>query len=243
MAIGGLPPTQPSAETSLPLTVAIPEGFRAADGVPTVPFENNTLPGAWLVAGPFKPKSMDTDFLAPIGGHAAARPFPGLTVKCGATEVPFRLMDPAHTWRDAKFTAGMSSLKIGPALGGQWDSSVYYYTVISNDALRVVEARILSPGGVQWNGPERLRAAIWIGATKVSEEKLYRIPKGHVPVLVQASVGALTGGGNIWMAPRLADRTPEVSRQISAYEEQSAAWAAFQAEKDTPFVLAPIPAP
>jgi outer membrane protein assembly factor BamB len=225
--VGGAPPRDPGAFAE-PATAAADAAFQPADGVPVVPFESNLMPAKWLVAAPFKPRTLETDLLVALGGRAKARPAPGTKVSAEGKEVEFRALAPTAVWRDPKFTGGLDAVDLVEPIGKDWNSTALLYTVLDNDAERIVEARVLTPGGIQWNAKDRLEAAIWVGGVRVVEGDLVRLPAGKVPVLIQAGVGELKTSGKIWMAPRFVDRTGDVAGQLEKLKARKAVWDAFR---------------
>jgi len=238
-AIGGVPPRQPE-EFQPPEAIAVEAGFAPPPGVPVTAFESNAMPTGWLMAGPFKPRSLKTDFLESLGGVSKARPGLKLPVKYKDAELAFQALDPKCIWRDPKFTAGFDSVDVAAALANAWDSTACFYTVIHNDAPapRVVELVALSPGGERWNTPDRLEIQAWAGATRLAEGKLYLLPKGPVPFMVVAGLGTLQSAGKVWMSPRFRER-PEYAARMRHFEEQKRVWAAYQARGAELFVLSP----
>lgn len=237
-AVGGIPPREPE-QLEMPDLAKMEAGYAPPKGVPVAAFKDNVTPPDWLVAGPFKPRSLDIDFLKPIGGRGKARPTAGQAVRHDGKEIAFQALGRKCLWRHPKFTAGVDSLDLGEAMKTNWNSTVYFYTVLDNDAPRIVEARFLSPGGGTWNTPDRVVAAMWVGATRVEEGGVLRMPKGKVPVLFQVSLGSVPSPGKIWLAPRFIDRTDELGEKVERHERAAKTWAAYQKRRDELFTLGP----
>jgi outer membrane protein assembly factor BamB len=237
-AIGGEAPRQPEAFTPPP-AIRPPEGYAPAEGVPMAAFESNQMPRQWLIAGPFKPKSLDEDFLKGLGGRKNARPAPGQAVKAGGADAAFQPLDPKHFWRDTKFTGGYEAVDLRDAMAGGGDLIAYLFTVLDNDQPRYAELILLTPKGEQWNTKERLDYKVWIGSVAVKEGDVVRLEKGKIPILIQAAIGTLTASGKVWFAPRWVDRTSVYAGQQERFDKANAAWQAYLKGKDQLLILKP----
>jgi hypothetical protein len=226
-ALGGLPPRKPEAE-NLPVAIGPPEGFQPAQGVPLVNFENNQMPTGWLICGPFKPKSLETDFLKDMGGREKANPAAGAEVKSAEGDCAFWALNPKFIWQDAKFTGGYQAYDLRDAIGKVDDCTLYLYTVLDNPATHFAEMQMLTPKGEQWNPKKILDYAIWMGGKPVKENVVIQLLPGKIPILIQVTLGAMKGAGKIWMAPRFLDRTPGYAGILERHQKALAAWEAFQ---------------
>jgi hypothetical protein len=237
-AVGGFAPQDPG-EYKAPPEITSPAGFTPGPDAPVAVFESNVMSKRWLLAGPFRPRSLEVDFLTGIGGRDRARPAPGTKVKHKDGESLFLPLAPEHFWRDVKFTSGFDAIGILGAVDREMECTVYLYTVIDNPQPRFAELQILTPGGLRWNTADRLEATAFIGGRQVEEGEVVHLGPGAIPMMVQISLGTLKGGGKIWLAPRLIDRTATYAAQRERYEEKLKTWRAFQQTAEKLFVLEP----
>ena len=233
-AIGGKGPVEP-VPVGGPEIAAV--DIKPGDGVPVSAFESNVIAEKWLFAGPFKPRSHDTDFLEAIGGRAKAMPKEGQKVTHKDTTVAWTPVAENMAWRHGKFTGGVKSLDITATVGKEEDSSLYYYTVFDNEKARDVEFKLFSPRGEQWNTPALIKATVLVGGREVKENEIVYLQKGMIPVMVQVGKGAMTGGGKIWFAPRFIDRSSQFARKREEFVRASKVWADYQQQKDELFTL------
>jgi hypothetical protein len=232
--IGGATPATPEEPEIVPLkAAAIPAG------APVQAFVNDVTPNAWVVAGPFAGRDLGKDYLAGLGGRAAAIPKAGDTAKLAGEEAAFRALGAADFYTEPRFTNGMKSVELMAALGKKAGSSGVFATVIDNDVPRYVQFRLLTPDGIGWNYKQRLEARAWIAGQPLDEKAVYKMEQGRYPLLLQASIGQVEGWGRIWMAPRLVDVTRTTEAKLTDYARCKAGWAAYQASLGERFVLAP----
>jgi len=86
--VGGSVPAEPEAPEPTPVARPIPLAGAVPEGVPIAAFSNDVTIGEWLCAGPFTPNTIDVDFLASLGGAAAAAPKPGTVVRFAPGPAP-----------------------------------------------------------------------------------------------------------------------------------------------------------
>ena len=228
VCIGGPTPVEPVRP---PFTVLEPdEGFELPTGATVTPFRDQQMPDAWLYCGPFKGRSLETDFLACLGGRLGARPASGTLVTHADTNHTFRAVASKHLWSHWRFTSDMKALDFKSAVSNAFDCTTYYHTVISNDRPRYVRFRFLTPGGEDWNDKERLLAVTWLAGRPLNEKPVYRLAPGHYPLLMQVSIGRTRkNGGKIWAAPRFIDVTAEHEQRERDYETRRRQWQEYQA--------------
>jgi len=185
-------------------------------GVPVLPFTHDRMPRAWLLNGPFLKKG-DEDPLAAIGGRALARPVPGTVVESSGVPIEFRRFYPNYTaYRGADHPLtwnfwprnNMGTLYYSPKYGGYrpaadvmanhvdklYPPCYYLYTVIENDAPRVVQAR------PNW-GSHSYDTALWVGGRRLRDGDVARLLPGLYPVVVEIYPMA----GYAAAGPRLAE--------------------------------------
>ncbi|MEI7834108.1 MAG: PQQ-binding-like beta-propeller repeat protein, partial [bacterium] len=227
---------------STPVTPAMPDITDVApvtipDGVATSPLVDNSCPQSWLVAGPFKAVDLNVDYLADLGGRAAAVPKVGNQAKNGADTSTFRAMPEGAWWTDGgRFTNDMKSILVvngenpnKSAFTNSVNSTVILSTVIAVDAPRYVRFRLLTPDGISWNYKQRLNALSWMAGKQLDGTTVYKLEKGKYPLLIQAVTGKeIETWGKIWMCPRLVDCTPEIERKMAEYQKQQADWDNYQ---------------
>jgi outer membrane protein assembly factor BamB len=199
------------------------------DLAPVGAFTNDHIAARWVWAGPFEPATLKTNFLVRLGDASSVRLASGMEV--GATGQAARVRDlPSDSvWRHARFTDGMPSICVaatdpGSILGPAWNRALYLYTVISNEAARVVRYRMLTPGGLGWNPASLVDGRAWLGGREAHEDEVYALEPGLYPLLVLVRVGQLSGRGRIWMAPRLVDETAAYREKVQAFERAMAQW-------------------
>jgi hypothetical protein len=218
------------------------------------------MPAVWIWAGPLQPRSLETDFLAGLGGAAKAWPAPGATAAHESSKATFARLDPKHFWKDGKFTAGMESMNLaglanegagaqaggaggtdakGNKVQGDKGSTILLFTTLEFEAPKFVEFRLMTPGGAVWNTPARLQAKAWLGGKEIQEGTTYQLEKGRYPFLIQAGLGTCEKGGKIWIAPRLVDKGTGFTRKQAEYEKARKVWETYKAQAEKPFVLQP----
>lgn len=233
-AVAGKGPAEPEPVGG-PEIAAV--AIKPGRGVPIAPFESNRIAGKWLFAGPFYPRSLETDFLKAISGRGRATPEAGQEVMNGGKTVTFAALTDQQTWLHGKFTGGVKSLDVTTTVPKELESTVYYYTVIDNDEPRDVEFKLFSPRGEQWNTPELFQAIALVGGQPVKENEAVYLQTGKIPVMIQVSKGAMKGGGKIWFAPRFVDRSGRYARKREEFARACKVWHDYQAHKDELFVL------
>jgi hypothetical protein len=246
--ISGMGPVQPEPYTP-PVTIPAAENYQPGEGVPVIRFEDNVMPQEWLVSTAIEPMSLDIDFLKTVGGYKA-RPDLKQTVTDPDAKAPF-------TWREMQITKEHPAFFNHPNFSGGFDSlcvrtaadpslvkgnrlvnrTLYFYTVINNRQDRYVEPRILTPGGERWNGPDIFGARYFMNGIEVKPDEVVKMSKGLIPILIQVQYTTCNDGGRIWMAPRLLDRSMGAEAEVAEHEHAQKLWDAYQAEKNTRFVL------
>jgi hypothetical protein len=220
--VGGETPTEPAPPR---VTILEPDpNVVPAPGVPVVEFQDDKIPELWLYCGPFAPRTLETDFLASLGGRVKARPVRGDIATYEKTSSVFRPVVSEHFWRDANFTCNMTALDFKGVVSNAFDTTTYYYTVIRNDRPRMVRFRMLTPGGENWNASATLQTIAWVASHPVNGQDTYSLPAGHFPLLIQVSIGTTKEGGRIWAAPRFTDITAVHEEQQRVFGERLAAW-------------------
>lgn len=234
--VGGKTPAEP-VPVGGPQAATISSDAELAN-IPITAFSGNRMPEEWAVSGPFPSSDLDVDFLVASGGRAAAIPMPGSVVRWEGEDVGVGTCGPDQTWRDGKFTGGITSLDLTAVAADHWLSTWYFTTVIESDRARDVRFALFSPGGQQWNKPDRVVACAWLGGRRVADGDSARIMKGRTVFTVQVGYGKMSGSGKIWVAPRLLDETRKYAALRAEYDERLAAWKAFCAADGRPFILA-----
>lgn len=214
---------------ALPRVVCVPavEGPLPQRGSPVGPFEDDRMPEAWLYAGPFAPPpptacgpaltEAEPDFLADLGGAAAARPFCGAAVRFKGLTRTFRRLE-AEAIAVSTARADRLCLHALRAAHGAAPSVGYFYTVIRNDRSRIVRAALSGEGAT---------ARVWLAGRPVEDGRFLQLPPGLLPLMVQAAADAddepyRYGPRSCWILPRFNTVTPEQIR--SSHEEALAAW-------------------
>lgn len=224
-------PPAPLAVATVPSEQA-PRGGRA----PCV-LADMAMPSSWLFCGPFGPGSIETDFLDDIGGRARLRPSVGQIARHGAADITFAELSDGCYWEHVRFTAGLRSIDITGATGGQGECTAYLYTVITNETARYVRLRLLTPGGEAWHPPGKLSCAAWLASKRIAEGEVLRLMPGTYPLMIQVQLGKHDGRGKIWFAPRFEELGEAFTQKLRNNEEQARVWQAHQAEGDQIFVL------
>lgn len=232
--VGGLTPTEPVAPE-----VKDVKALRAQAGAPLQAFTNDTTPDAWVAAGPFAGRNLETDYLASLGGRTNAAPKAGDTASLKTEEARFRALADADFWTDPRFTNGRKSVDLTGVLQRKAGVCGILSTVIDNEAPRYVRVQMLTPDGLAWNYRQRLEWLAWLAGQPVDVRTTYRLQEGHYPLLIQAGIGEVEQWGRIWMAPRLVDVTAEVEKRQAEYARRAAGWPAYQAALQQPFAFAP----
>ena len=244
--IGGATPKKPEMQ-ALVRVIAPAPGAAAAEGAPVSPFQDNAMPEKWLCAGPFKPRTLDTDFLAPVGGRTNVLPVAGFAVEHEGTNIVFSPVQEKDRWKHPQFTDNMVALTVAAfgseagvsVLGSAWQSTAYLYTVISNDSPRQVNFMMLTPAGWGWNFPSRVSGRAWLAGKPIDEKSCLVLDRGVYPLMLQISMGELEKPGRIWMAPRLIDVSETYAEDRARYEREMAEqWPpAYVAAISMPFIL------
>jgi hypothetical protein len=238
--IGGATPTAPN-EPAFTLLAS----KTAPDGAALAPFTSDRAPARWLVAGPFAGRDLKKDYLAGLGGRAAAVPKDGDAATLGGETSTFRAMPDNAWWKDGgRFTNNMDAIivtggeKSIPCAAGQaLNATVLLSTVVENDVPRYVRFRFLTPDGISWNYKQRLDGRAWLAGQPMDEDTVYKLEKGRYPLLLQMTTGDVEGWGRVWMCPRLVDATPELERKLADYRKLRDGWDAYQASLKKTFVF------
>lgn len=231
--IGGRTPVEPTSPEVM--TVAPDTSLDGAADIPLATFADNEAPKEWIVLGPFKPRTLATDFLAGIGGATNAVLKMGQDIKYRTKTYSTRDLG-AHEWfkpSEKKFTEGVEAIDVSKIVGREWDTTEYFFTVLEFDSPRCVQFRLLTPGGNTWHPKSRLEALAWLAGTPIEDGTMVRVAKGRYPLMLQVAVGTCESRGVIWMAPRFAD----VTGRVVEYERAVARWPAYRASLKELFVL------
>ena len=237
--IGGRTPVEPTSPEVM--TVAPDTSLDGAADVPLARFVNDEAPKEWIVLGPFKPRTLATDFLAGIGGATNAVLKMGQDIKYRTKTYSTRDLG-AHEWFTNKtFTAGVEAIDVSKIIGRKWHATEYFFTVLEFDSPRCVQFRLLTPGGNIWNPKSRLEALAWLAGTPIEDGTMVKVAKGRYPLMLQVAVGTCESWGVIWMAPRFADVTGRIVDREAEYERAVARWPVYQASLKELFVLGAPP--
>jgi hypothetical protein len=231
--IGGTTPAAPVPPTARNIAPAQKDLPAEA---PTNPLAFGATPQRWVALGPFAGRDLARDDLAPLGGCAGAALKPGDSVALAGGAVAARALGETHFWKHIKFTGDLTSIDITAALDRKADANGYFFTVVETDAPRCVRFDLQTPAD-QWNTPDRLKLRAWLAGAPVEPGQLLVLEKGRYPLLVQAALGAFSGDGKVWMAPRFTDETAAYLRQKRDYEETSAWWPEYESGSKKLFVL------
>jgi hypothetical protein len=234
-AIAGRTPTEPVPPAVMPV---VPDArLDSATDLPTVPFASDRTPANWTVAGPFQPKTLETDFLKAMGGASNALLRSGQEVVHRGKAYSARVVGTNDWFKHGNFTRNYDSLDLTALTGGQFDRTLHLFTVLENDAERCVEFRLLSPGGIMWNTAARLDALVWFAGRSIRDGTVCKLAKGRYPLAIQVATGTCESWGKIWMAPRFVDVTERVAERQRDYERAVARWPEYQAQLPRLFVL------
>lgn len=234
--LGGATPSLPQQQ---PRAAIAPVDVSGQQGAPSEAFEHNKIPDAWVFAGPFPKRSLDTDHLAGIGGRQKAIPRAGRQVAHGQTTLSFQQMTGAQRWTERRFTAGMNSIDLTAVVGRKADTTAYLFTIVDNDRPRYARFVLLTPDGLGWNYKARLEAAVWLAGQRISEKDVLQLAKGSYPLMIQATLGEVEGWGKVWMGPRFLDVTEEFQAKQATFEKANAGWPAYLDGSKQLFVLRP----
>jgi hypothetical protein len=95
----------------------------------------------WIFAGGFQTDSVAGDPLADLGGVTAARPQVGDTVKFGGKSFRFAAVPEDNDkgfWHHENYDGGKKLIDITNAVGRDYFSTNFFYSVTKNDKLRWV---------------------------------------------------------------------------------------------------------
>jgi outer membrane protein assembly factor BamB len=238
-AVGGRTPTEPTAP-KVPSVAPAPALDSAAD-LPLGAFRSDATPANWVVVGPFKPRSLDTDFLAGLGGVSNATLKAGQEVAHRGQAYTARTLGTNEWFTVQRFTAGIHSIDVTKAAGREPDRTICFFTVVEFDSERALEYRFLSPNAGLWNPKSRVDARAWIAGRPIEEGAVFRVGKGRYPLMLQVGVGECEGWGTVWIAPRFADVTERETQRQRNYERTAAEWPRYLADRDRLFVLGEQP--
>lgn len=242
VCVGGATLDEPRAPEAIhamamPLTAAPPGAPVAPPGVPVAPLRDGEIPDAWVFCGPISGRDLDTDHLIALGGRASAAPRAGRKVGVGQDSLAFRVLEPGHRWRHSKFTADWPAINVTACLDRKFNSTTYFFTVISNDAPRYVRFGLHTPNGGTWNFRDRLDARVWVSGQPVEDSDIIKLAKGFCPLMIQVSMGECESHGKIWMGPHFDDVTERYGAMEEEYERISAVWREYAASSSLPLVV------
>jgi len=225
LALWGKPGAKPQrpADTHTGAEVAPAADYQPGEGVPVSGFESGEMPGAWLVAGGFKTDDHDGE---PIDDPAAFRPGVGTEVTFGGKTVAFKPLSEEKDkgyWAHESYDDGKRMIDITNAVGREYFSTNYFYSVIRNDAARWVRVDTTYPATVYLNG------------TPLRAGEVARLQPGLYPVLVGAYIDQINPWGRQLMRPRLTEIDADEAARLAvdrkaAHERAVAAWGASVAE-------------
>ena len=219
--------TPPRADEVAEVTPA--EGYEPPAGVPVLPFESDVMPRTWLINGPFLRETAD-DYLGLMGGASKIRPEPGGAVDVEGVQVDWRLYRPAGSSgsRPSIYMRDCGRYISSSTGGGYWPGieltarwterfkakyyaiDVFLYTVIRNEADRVVQAlpnwRSVSTGN-----------RMWINGREVKDGELVRMKPGLYPLLVDVKVM----GGYSAQMPKLREYTARDYREAMTAKDSA----------------------
>jgi len=213
---GYAPPTLDDVQT------IEPEEVDPWIGVPVVPFESDKMARRWLVAGPFKRGTQD-EMMKQSGGFADAQPVPGDEVIVDGVTTEWRQYLPSN--HASKGGASIYSRNCArywtSATGGgyipgielreKWkeDSqerrpaiNVAIYTIIDNDAERIVQAL------PNWRSAS-IGNRMWINGVELDDGELARLKPGKYRLMIDVAVR----GGYSGQAPKLREYTAQDHRR------------------------------
>ena len=201
------------------------------------PFTSDIVPANWVAVGPIKPRSLEKDYLAALGGASNVVLKAGQEIAYRSKKYPVRRLGTNEWFKDGTFTAGLDAIDVSAVVGRKWKTTAYFYTVLELDSDRALTFNLLSPGGVLWNTRSRLDAKVWFAGRPIEERTVMEVSKGRYPLMLQVGVGKCEEWGKIWMAPRFVDVTKDLAEQRRAYDDAMTRWPEYVAAHDKLFVL------
>jgi|GEM_PF-1812097 len=230
-AIGGATPAEPRApqivELAGPLKTKLPAG------VPASPLNDDVMPKQWLFAGPIPQRSLEKDFLAGLGGREKLVPAPGTEFTAAGAKFRFAPLEPNAIWQD-RHSGDRPTIDLTAAHHKKWQTTGYYFTVLTNDKPRYVTFKLLLPDANPWKA--RLDTLHWLAGAPIAEKQIIRLLAGQWPLMIQAGLGECEPWGKIFMLPRFLDITAATEQKLKDYQAAAARWQSYQAEPKS-FVL------
>ncbi len=222
LVLWGIPSDRPvkPLPPATSLTIAPAKDYSPAKGVPVSEFKSGQMPGDWIYVGGFKPE-LGEDPLKSMGGVEKARPRVGETIDFRGRKEAWRHISREKDkgyWRSEGMMGGKDMIDITNAIGREYFSTSFFYTVIRNDKPRWV--RIVS---------EYSKATFFLNGTEVQEGGYVKIDKGLYPIMVAAPIDRCEAWGRHLMQPKLIETTQDDADaykkvHMTEYERQLKDW-------------------
>ncbi|MCC5828046.1 MAG: hypothetical protein JJU36_01235 [Phycisphaeraceae bacterium] len=222
-------PGPPAAPPHLRLSP--PDDYKPGRDVPIADLQSGVMPRTWLMVGPFDTASGD-DFLAPIGGRAAARPQRGQQVESGDVTRRWELtteFENDSLWQHDHFTGPQPALDLLVPIKRAYHSTSYYHLALR--AQRAGWYRFLADTQAGGEG-----AVAFIDGHRLQHGDVLRLEPGVYPLTIEISVGSTEPWGRILMQPRfetisnaeaeglLAIAQARYQRVLSQWQRDHEAW-------------------
>ncbi len=215
MAVLGDPVDFPDPPAAPPhARLAPPQDFEPGPGVPVADHEPGTMPREWLLVGPFDTAAGD-DFLAGIGGRAAARPRRGQEVRFGDVTRTWELSTAFENdmlWQHDHFTGPQPALDTLVPIRRAYFSTSYYYLALRNR----------TPGWFRFHSGTRAggdTAVLYLAGLRLLPGDVVHLGEGLYPVMIEIAVGSTEPWGKILLQPRFEPLTEEQAAQHKAVAE------------------------
>jgi len=204
----GPPPPEP-LPTKTGTEIDPAEDYRPGRGVPLFDFQSDEMSPKWIFAGGFKTDSVAGDPLADLGGVTAARPQVGDTVKFGGKSFRFAAVPEDNDkgfWHHENYDGGKKLIDITNAVGRDYFSTNFFYSVTKNDKLR----------WVRFDAGLHDSAVLYLNGVRLAHNEVARIEPGLYPMLVQAYIDQINPWGRQMMRPRLVEITADEAELLVA---------------------------
>ncbi|GEM_PF-5503370 len=218
-------PAAPLDPTQL-LKIPVDPEFRVEKGMPVSRLVPGELPSSWLWAGPWKPESIEIDFLQEAGGRSTLLPRSGTELAWKGERFRFAEM-PAKGLVNNRYTGNQDALHLVGLIDRNYHSTVYLFTVVHNEEDALLRYRCEHGGTRAFLQGVELRDGMGI-----------ELAAGSYPLMLQVGIGATNDWGMILSRPRFENLIEEELEQAKRiYVLEKAAWeeglAAYEARGGT----------